>query len=121
MIWSSIKFARLCPFCLVFKQSLRVLFQNPQLIKDYYGTVLVSSVGMFGTGCGWAIPVPNHNLQLTLGGIGEKPGVVDHHVEVRKYMSVTISFNHDIIDGAPAARFMHRLKELIESGCGLCD
>ncbi len=100
---------------------LWVLFQNPRLIKDYYGTVLVTSVGMFGTGSGWGIPVTNHTLQLTLGGIGEKPGVVDHRVEVRKYLSVTVSFDHDIIDGAPTARFMQRLKKLIESGYGLCD
>jgi pyruvate/2-oxoglutarate dehydrogenase complex dihydrolipoamide acyltransferase (E2) component len=100
---------------------LWALFKNPRLIKDYYGTVLVTSVGMFGSGSGWGIPVPNHTLQLTLGGIGEKPGVVDHRVEVRKYMSVTISFDHDIIDGAPVARFIQRLKKLIESGYELCD
>jgi pyruvate/2-oxoglutarate dehydrogenase complex dihydrolipoamide acyltransferase (E2) component len=92
------------------------LFKNPQWIKEYYGTVLVSSVGMFGTGSGWGIPVPNHSLQLTLGGVGEKPGVVDHRIEVRKYMSVTVSFDHDVIDGAPAARFMYRLKKLVEKG-----
>jgi pyruvate/2-oxoglutarate dehydrogenase complex dihydrolipoamide acyltransferase (E2) component len=91
------------------------------LLKEYYGTVLVSSIGMFGTGGGWGIPVPNHSLQLTLGGIGEKPGVVDHRVEVREYLSVTVSFDHDVIDGAPAARFTQRLKELIENGYGLCD
>jgi hypothetical protein len=97
------------------------LFKNPKLIKDYYGTVLVSSVGMFGTGSGWGIPVPNHSLQLTLGAMGEKPGVVDHRVEIREYMSVTVSFDHDVIDGAPAARFIQRLKKLIESGSGLGD
>jgi len=95
---------------------LWVLFKNPQLIKEYYGTVLVSSLGMFGRSGGWGIPVPNHSLQLTLGGIGEKPGVVNRRVEVRKYLSVTISFDHDVIDGAPAARFAQRLKELVENG-----
>ena len=98
---------------------LWVLFKNPRLVKQYYGTVLVTSIGMFGTGSGWGIPVPNHTLQLTLGGIAEKPGVVDHKIEIRKYMSVTVSFDHDIVDGAPAARFIQRLKELIESGYGL--
>jgi len=98
---------------------LWALFKNPQLIKDYYGTVMVTSIGMFGTGSGWGIPVPNHTLQLTLGGIGEKPGVVEHRVAVREYLSVTISFDHDVIDGAPAARFIQRLKELVESGYGL--
>jgi pyruvate/2-oxoglutarate dehydrogenase complex dihydrolipoamide acyltransferase (E2) component len=97
------------------------LFKNPRLLKEYYGTVMMTAVGMFGTGGGWGIPVPNHTLQLTLGGIAEKPGVVDNQIEVRKYLSVTISFDHDIIDGTPAARFTQRLKELIESGYGLCD
>ena len=95
---------------------LWALFKNPQLLKEYYGTVLVSSIGMFGTGSGWGIPVPNHTLQLTLGGISEKPGVVEHRIEVREYLSVTISFDHDIIDGAPAARLVQHLRELIESG-----
>ena len=95
---------------------LWMLFKNPRLLKDYYGTVLVTSVGMFGRGTGWGIPVPNHSLQLTLGGIGEKPGVVDHRIAVRKYLSVTISFDHDVIDGAPVARFIQRLKDLVESG-----
>lgn len=98
---------------------LWALFKNPRMLKEYYGTVLVSSIGMFGTGSGWGIPAPNHTLQLTLGGISEKPGVVDHRIEVREYLSVTISFDHDIIDGAPAARLAQHLKELIESGDGL--
>ena len=100
---------------------LWALFKNPQLLKDYYGTVLVTSIGMFGTGSGWGIPVPNHSLQLTLGGIGEKPGVVHHQIEVREYLSVTISFDHDVIDGAPAARFTQQLKKLVENGYGLDD
>jgi sterol 3beta-glucosyltransferase len=70
---------------------------------------------------GWGIPVSNHTLQVTLGGIAEKPGVVDSRIEIREYLSVTVSFDHDIVDGAPAARFIQRLKELVESGYGLCD
>jgi 2-oxoacid dehydrogenases acyltransferase (catalytic domain) len=100
---------------------LWLLFKNPPLIKDYYGTVLLTSVGMFGKGSGWGIPVPNHTLQLTLGGIARKPGVFEEQMEIREYLSVTISFDHDIIDGAPAARFTQRLKELIESCYGLSD
>jgi hypothetical protein len=56
-----------------------------------------------------------------VGGIGEKQVVVDGHAVVREYLSLTISVDHDIVDGAPAARFTRRLKELIESGYGLCD
>jgi hypothetical protein len=34
---------------------------------------------------------------------------------------MTISFDHDMIDGAPAARFVQQLIDLIESGYGLDD
>ena len=58
---------------------------------------------------------------ITVGGIGEKPGVLDGQIAIREYLSLTLSFDHDLIDGAPAARFTGRLKELIESGYGLDD
>ena len=98
-----------------------VLFKNPNMLKKYYGTVMMTAVGMYGSGGGWGIPFSNHTLQITLGGIAEKPGVVDHRVEIREYLSVTLSFDHDIIDGAPAARFTQRLKRMIEYGYGLYD
>jgi pyruvate/2-oxoglutarate dehydrogenase complex dihydrolipoamide acyltransferase (E2) component len=100
---------------------LGILFKNPHQLKEMNGTVSMTAVGMFGSGGGWGIPVSNHTLQVTLGGIAEKPGVVDGRIEVREVLSVTISFDHDIVDGAPAARFTQRLKELIESGYKLCD
>ncbi len=58
---------------------------------------------------------------MTVGGIGEKPGIVDGHIAIRDYLSLTISFDHAVINGAPAARFTERLKELIESAYGLFD
>jgi hypothetical protein len=74
---------------------------------------------MFGNGGGWAIPFGTHTLDVALGGIAEKPGVVDGRIEIREYLCLTMCFDHDVIDGAPAARFTSRLKELIESGYGL--
>lgn len=47
--------------------------------------------------------------------------VVDGQIAIPEYLSLTISVDHDIIDGAPAARFAQRLKDLIESGYGLGD
>lgn len=45
-----------------------------------------------------------------------KPGVVGDRIEIREYLSTTVLFDHDVIDGAPAARFVQRLKGL----CGTC-
>jgi len=46
--------------------------------------------------------------------------VVNGRIEIREYLCVTISFDHDVVDGAPAARFTRQFKELIERGYGLC-
>lgn len=95
--------------------------RSPRVWKKSRGTVGITAVGMFGKGAGWGIPLPSHSLWITVGGIGEKPGVVDGQIVMQEYLSLTISFDHEIIDGAPAARFTQRLKELIESGYGLFD
>jgi pyruvate/2-oxoglutarate dehydrogenase complex dihydrolipoamide acyltransferase (E2) component len=94
-------------------------YKNPPLLKKTFCTVGVTAIGMFGKGGGWAIPFGVHTLDVALGGIAEKPGAVDGRVEIREYLDVTLSFDHDVIDGAPAARFTSRFKELIESGYGL--
>jgi pyruvate/2-oxoglutarate dehydrogenase complex dihydrolipoamide acyltransferase (E2) component len=93
--------------------------RSPQLMKKYFGTVSLTAVGMFGKGAG-GIPIAGQTM-MTVGGIGEKPGVVDGQIALREYLSLTLSFDHDLIDGAPAARFTGRLKDLIESGYGLFD
>lgn len=99
----------------------RVVERNPRWRKQYSGTVGLTSVGMFGSGSGWGLGIPNHSLAIVLGGIAEKPGVVDGRIEVREILNVTVSFDHDVVDGAPAARFTQRLKELMEAGDGLAD
>ena len=99
---------------------MRLLFfwgvkKNPHWFKRLEGTVVVTSVGMFGRGGGWGIGfLPTHTLGLTVGGITQKPGVHNGQVAVREYLNLTISFDHDIVDGAPAARFTRQLIELIE-------
>ncbi len=92
---------------------------QPRVWKQTMGTVGITSVGMFGTGAGWGIPASSPTaLMLTVGGISEKQVVIDGRAAVRECLSLTISVDHNLVDGAPAARFAQRLKELIESGYG---
>ncbi|MCD4672653.1 MAG: 2-oxo acid dehydrogenase subunit E2 [Anaerolineaceae bacterium] len=51
---------------------------------------------------------------LGMGAIVEKPIVEDGVVKVRPLMKMTLAFDHRLVDGAPAGRFLKRLKELIE-------
>jgi pyruvate/2-oxoglutarate dehydrogenase complex dihydrolipoamide acyltransferase (E2) component len=116
--------ARLSPFVpgLLRRLFLRVLRRQPGWLKRNAGTVLVTAVGMFGTGTGWAVGiVPLHTLALTVGGITRKPGLVGDRVEVREFLALTASFDHDVVDGAPAARFASRLREIVEGAAVLQD
>lgn len=92
---------------------------NPTLWKRFGGTVAVTSVGMFAKGGGWGIPVTANTLDVTVGGIDEKPRLIDGLVVQREFLALTVSVDHDVVDGAPATRFAARLRELIESGYGL--
>ncbi len=95
---------------------------TPRFQKKNVGTVGITAVGMFAKGAGWGIPIPTPTpLMITVGGIAEKQVVVDGQVATRDYLSLTISIDHDIVDGAPAARFTQRLRELIEGRYGLDD
>jgi pyruvate/2-oxoglutarate dehydrogenase complex dihydrolipoamide acyltransferase (E2) component len=82
----------------------RVLDRAPHLMNKIAGTVLVTSVGMFGRGAGWGIPMVSHTLSITVGGIVHRPCVDNAQLENREHLCLTITFDHDIIDGAPAAR-----------------
>jgi len=74
--------------------------------------------GDVGSESAWGIPVSGYTLTLTIGGIAERPGVVSGQVVPREYLSVTVSADHEVVDGAPLARFGTRLK-LVESAAGL--
>jgi pyruvate/2-oxoglutarate dehydrogenase complex dihydrolipoamide acyltransferase (E2) component len=92
---------------------------DPGRRKRLTGTTFVSAVGMFGAGTAWGIPMgQNYTVGVTVGSIALKPGVVrdagGERIEPREFLSLTITFDHDIVDGGPAARFARRLTELLE-------
>ena len=97
----------------------RHLIRSPFLTKQSMGTVMITSVGMAGKINGWVIPVSVHPLSFAVGSIVKKPGVADDRIEIREYLYMTVSVDHDVIDGAPAARILSKLTKLIESGYGL--
>lgn len=97
-----------------------IITRSPAVFKRQVGTVMVSSVGMFGTGSGWGLTGGSiYTTNILVGGIAQKPGVVEGKVAVREFLSVTVDLDHEIVDGAPAVRFVERFKNLIESGYGL--
>jgi len=100
----------------------RKIRKDPFFVKKYLGTVGVTSIGMYGKGrTGWPITISNQPLFFALGGIAKKPGVIGDKIEIREYLYMTVSIDHDLVDGAPAARFISRLAELVENAFGLAE
>jgi pyruvate/2-oxoglutarate dehydrogenase complex dihydrolipoamide acyltransferase (E2) component len=96
--------------------------RDPTISVSMGGTVALTSIGMFGgSHSGWGISPTLHPLGLVVGGISWKPAVVNGRIEPREILNLTVTFDHDIVDGGPATRFVRRLVELIESGCGLTE
>lgn len=94
----------------------RVIDKSPKTMKKRAGTIMVTSVNMIGTGAGWGIPIATHTLNVTIGGIVNRIVEQNNQFEQRQHLCLSLSFDHDIIDGAPAARFIRHLKRTIESG-----
>jgi pyruvate/2-oxoglutarate dehydrogenase complex dihydrolipoamide acyltransferase (E2) component len=88
---------------------------DPFKVKRVMGTAGITAVGMFGKSGGWPISVGTHTVDLAIGGIAKKPGVVGDAIAIREYLQFSIYFDHEIMDGAPAARFTSRLVELMEN------
>jgi pyruvate/2-oxoglutarate dehydrogenase complex dihydrolipoamide acyltransferase (E2) component len=92
---------------------------SPRAMKAAVGTTAVTSVGMFAPGPFHMVPLVGLTSCLAVGGIHERREEVDGHPEVREFVSLTLSVDHDIIDGAHAARFIARFKDLVKSCHGL--
>ncbi|NBK25670.1 MAG: pyruvate dehydrogenase, partial [Spirochaetia bacterium] len=52
------------------------------------------------------------------GSTFRKPVVVDNAVHIREIMHISVSFNHDLVDGAPAARFLNGFRDYVEKSPG---
>lgn len=79
------------------------------------GTFTITNLGGFGIDAFDPILTPGQAAILGLGRIADRAVVVERQVVIRTIMTLCLSFDHRIVDGAPAARFLQRVKELLEN------
>ncbi|MEA2764902.1 MAG: hypothetical protein QOK07_1306 [Gemmatimonadaceae bacterium] len=90
------------------------------LPEEYTGaTFTVSNLGMFGIDQFTAIINPPEAGILAIGGVEDKPVVVNGALEVRQRMRVTMSCDHRAIDGATGAKFLQTLRRYMENPLSL--
>jgi pyruvate/2-oxoglutarate dehydrogenase complex dihydrolipoamide acyltransferase (E2) component len=99
---------------------IRVASRNIRM-AERYGKVAVTAVGMFGDGPTWFVPHGGATVCVTVGGIVQRLVPVDAGQEAREHLCLTVSFDHAVVDGAPAARFMRSFSEILQSGALLSE
>lgn len=103
------------------RAGIRVIGRRPALAASFGPAVGVTSVGMFTRGWGWAVPVAPLTVTVTVGGVADRPVVRDGVVVARPMLPLTISFDHAVVDGAPAARFTETLRTIVETAAAFPD
>jgi pyruvate dehydrogenase E2 component (dihydrolipoamide acetyltransferase) len=78
------------------------------------GTFTVSNLGMHGVTRFQAVINPPQAAILAVGSMREVPGLAAGALELRPVVTVSLSCDHRILDGAEAAQFLTRLRSLIE-------
>jgi len=78
------------------------------------GTFTITNIG--STGGVWATPIINYPEVAILGvmKMKDRPAVVEGNVVSRKMMNLVLSFDHRVVDGAVAARFMNSIVKRLE-------
>ena len=83
------------------------------------GTFTISNLGMFGVDAFMAIVNAPEAAILSVGRIAQRAVVVDGAVVARPTLTLGLSFDHRVVDGAAGARFLDTLASLIEEPAGL--
>jgi pyruvate/2-oxoglutarate dehydrogenase complex dihydrolipoamide acyltransferase (E2) component len=79
------------------------------------GTVQVTAVGMFAGGEGFALAPPTlASVLVVVGGRRRRPRVIGEQIAVRDVLDLTVTVDHDVVDGAPATRFGADLRRRME-------
>jgi len=79
------------------------------------GTFTITNLGGYGIDVFNPIITPGQSAILGVCRIVEKPVAVSGEVSVRPMMNLCLSFDHRVMDGAPAAEYLARLKEILEN------
>ena len=92
---------------------------SPEEMKD--GTITITNIGVFGVDTGTPILNPGEVGIVALGSIRKKPWVVDDEIVVRQVTTIGATFDHRVVDGDVASRFVQDVASVIEEPALLLD
>jgi pyruvate dehydrogenase E2 component (dihydrolipoamide acetyltransferase) len=83
------------------------------------GTFTITNLGMYGVDVFIPIINPPETAILGVGRVADKLMMVEREVKVKPVMELSLSFDHRVVDGAPAALFLQKIKQLLENETGI--
>ena len=83
------------------------------------GTITVTNVGVFGVDAGVPILNPGEAAILAVGAIARRPWVFADEVAPRDVMTLSLSFDHRLVDGQAASRFLAAVGEILSDPTNL--
>jgi len=92
---------------------------TPQDMQN--GTITVTNIGVFGVDTGTPILNPGEVGIVALGSIRPKPWVVDDQILIRQVTTIGATFDHRVVDGDVASRFVQDVASVIEEPALLLD
>ena len=92
---------------------------TPQDMQN--GTITITNIGVFGVDTGTPILNPGEVGIVALGSIRPKPWVVDNEILVRQVTTIGATFDHRVVDGDVASRFVQDVASVIEEPALLLD
>jgi pyruvate dehydrogenase E2 component (dihydrolipoamide acetyltransferase) len=88
---------------------------NKLSIEDVRGgTFTISNLGAYGVSTFTPILNPPQSAILGIGQLADKAVVVGRKIMVRKLLPISLTFDHRVVDGVPAAQLLQKLKEILE-------
>jgi pyruvate dehydrogenase E2 component (dihydrolipoamide acetyltransferase) len=85
------------------------------------GTITITNIGVFGVDTGTPILNPGECGIVALGSIRPKPWVVNNEIQVRQVTTIGATFDHRVVDGDVASRFVQDVASVIEEPALLLD
>lgn len=78
------------------------------------GTFSISNVGVFGVDAGTPILPPGQSGILAVGAVRRQPWEHNGEIALRQVMTLSLSFDHRLVDGAEGARFLKDVADVLE-------
>jgi pyruvate dehydrogenase E2 component (dihydrolipoamide acetyltransferase) len=92
---------------------------TPADMKD--GTITITNIGVFGVDTGTPILNPGEVGIVALGSIRPKPWVVNNEIQIRQVTTIGATFDHRVVDGDVASRFVQDVASVMEEPALLLD